>query len=174
LSREKGIVDLLQAWERIPAPATLVVVGPDMPGHPWDEGARARELAASAPLAGRVIFTGATSDPAPFHRAADFAIVPSHWESFGLSAAEAMASGLAVAASAVGGLTDYIVDGVNGLLVPPQNPGALAAAIQRLIDDASLRARLASSARETVRQFDERVVLDRFGAVLDRLAGEVS
>ena len=133
LSREKGVVDLLHAWERIPPPATLLVVGPDMPGHPWDEGARARELAASPALAGRVIFTGATSDPAPFHRAADFAIVPSHWESFGLSAAEAMSSGLAVAASAVGGLTDYIVDGTNGLLVPPQNPEALAAAIQRLI-----------------------------------------
>ncbi len=174
LSREKGIVDLLHAWERIPPPATLLVVGPDMPGHPWDEGARARELAASPALAGRVILTGATSDPAPFHRAADFAIVPSHWESFGLSAAEAMASGLAVAASAVGGLTDYIVDGTNGLLVPPQNPGALASAIQRLIGDPALRARLAAAGRETAMQFDERVVLERFGALLDRLAGGVS
>jgi glycosyltransferase involved in cell wall biosynthesis len=121
-----------------------------------------------------VILTGATTDPSPFYRAADFAIVPSHWESFGLSAAEAMASGLAVAASAVGGLTDYIVDGTNGLLVPPRNSAALAAAIQRLIDDPALRARLAAAGRETSMQFDERVVLDRFGALLDRLAGEVS
>ncbi|HEX6464432.1 MAG TPA: glycosyltransferase family 4 protein, partial [Vicinamibacterales bacterium] len=113
LSREKGIMDLLHAWERVPPPATLVVVGPDMPGHPWDESARAHELGDSPTLAKRVIFTGATSDPAPMYRAADFAIVPSHWESFGLSAAEAMSSGLAVAASAVGGLTDFIVDGVN-------------------------------------------------------------
>jgi glycosyltransferase involved in cell wall biosynthesis len=174
LSREKGIVDLLQAWQRVPAPATLVVVGPDMPGHPWDESVRAREVASSVPLAGRVIFHGATTDPAPLYRAADFAVVPSHWESFGLSAAEAMASGLAVAASGVGGLKDYIVDGVNGLLVPAQDSTAAAAAIERLIDDPALRARLASAARETAMQFDERLVLERFGALLDRLAGNLS
>jgi glycosyltransferase involved in cell wall biosynthesis len=132
--------------------------------------AKAHELAASPPLAGRVIFTGATTDPSPMYRAADFAIVPSHWESFGLSAAEAMASGLPLAASAVGGLTDYIVDGSNGLLVPAQDPDALAAAIRRLIADDALRASLGTSAREAVAQFDERVVLDRFGALLDRLA----
>jgi glycosyltransferase involved in cell wall biosynthesis len=170
LSREKGIVDLLHAWQRVSAPATLVVVGPDMPGHPWDESVRARGIAAAPALAGRVIFHGATNDPAPLYRAADFAVVPSHWESFGLSAAEAMASGLAVAASAVGGLTDYVVDGANGLLVPAQKPEALAAAIQTLIDGHPLRARLAAAARNTAMQFDERVVLERFGALLDRLA----
>ncbi len=170
LSREKGIVDLLHAWEGVAAPAMLVVVGPDMPGHPWDEGARAREIAASPALRGRVTFTGATSDPSPFYRAVDFAIIPSHWESFGLSAAEAMASGLAVAASAVGGLTDYIVDGTNGLLVPAQDTVGLTAAIERLVADPALRARLGSAAREATAQFDERVVLDRFGALLDELA----
>jgi len=174
LSREKGIVDLLRSWEHVPAPATLVVVGPGMPDHPWDETARAREIAASPSLAGRVIFHGATTDPAPLYRAADFAVVPSHWESFGLSAAEAMASGLAVVASAVGGLTDYIVDGSNGLLVPPQDPAALAAAIRRLIDAEPLRTQLGTAARETALQFDERVVLDRFGTLLDRLVEEAS
>ena len=171
LSREKGIVDLLHAWEHVPAPATLVVVGPDMPGHPWDETTRAREIAAAPALAGRVIFHGAVTDPAPLYRAADFAIVPSHWESFGLSAAEAMASGLSVAASAVGGLTDYIVDGTNGLLVPAQDPAALGTAICSLVGDPALRARLGAAARQTVARFDERVVLERFGALLDHLAG---
>jgi glycosyltransferase involved in cell wall biosynthesis len=170
LSREKGIIDLLHAWQHVPGPAALVVVGPDMPGHPWDESGRAREVAASPSLAGRVIFHGATTDPAALYRGADFAVVPSHWESFGLSAAEAMASGLAVVASAVGGLTDYIVDDANGLLVPSKNPDTLAAAIQTLVNDPALRARLGSAARETVGRFDERVVLERFGALLDRLA----
>ncbi|HEX4565515.1 MAG TPA: glycosyltransferase family 4 protein [Vicinamibacterales bacterium] len=170
LSREKGIVDLLRAWQRVPAHATLAVVGPDMPGHPWDESVRAREVAASPSLAGRVIFHGATTDPAPLYRAADFAVVPSHWESFGLSAAEAMSSGLAVVASAVGGLTDYIVDGANGLLVPAQNPPALADAIVKLVNDPALRSRLAAAARDTVARFDERLVLERFGALLDQLA----
>jgi len=170
LSREKGVIDLLRAWERIPPPATLIVVGPGMPDHPWDETARAQEIAASPSLTGRVVFHGPTNDPAPLYRAADFAVVPSHWESFGLSAAEAMASGLAVVASAVGGLTDYVVDEATGLLVPAQEPAALAEAIGRLIGDAALRARLGTSARETVLQFDERLVLDRFGALLDHLA----
>ncbi len=74
LSREKGIVDLLRAWERVPRDAMLVVVGPDMPGHPWDEGARARELAGTGSLAGRIIFFGPARDPSPLYRAADFAI----------------------------------------------------------------------------------------------------
>jgi len=85
-----------------------------------------------------------------------------------------MASGLAVAASAVGGLKDYIVDGANGLLVPAQDPEPLAVAIQRLIADPALRTRLASAARKTAMQFDERVVLERFGALLDELAGGLS
>jgi glycosyltransferase involved in cell wall biosynthesis len=171
LSREKGIVDLLRAWERVSPAAALAVVGPSMPGHPWDESARVRELAASPALAGRVTLVGPTTDPAPLYRAADFAIVPSHWESFGLSAAEAMASGLALVASAVGGLKDYIVDGANGLLVPAQDPAALAGAIDRLVTDPALRMRLAAAARQTTARFDERLVLDRFGVLLDTLAG---
>lgn len=174
LSREKGIIDLLLAWQRLTAPATLVVVGPDMPGHPWDESAKAHELAASPALAGRVSFTGAVTDPSSLYRAADFAVVPSHWESFGLSAAEAMASGLAVVASAVGGLTDYIVDGVNGLLVPAREPDALAGAIQKVAGDKALRARLGTAAREAILPFDERVVLERFGALVDRLADSLA
>jgi len=170
LSREKGIVDLLRAWERVQPAAVLAVVGPGMPGHPWDDSARAHELGASPALAGRVIFVGPVSDPAPLYRAADFAVVPSHWESFGLSAAEAMSSGLAVVASAVGGLKDYIVDGTNGLLVPAQDPAALSSAIDRVVTDGPLRARLAAAGRETTARFDERLVLDRFGALLDGLA----
>lgn len=170
LSREKGIVDLLQAWQQVRPPAHLVVVGPDMPGNAWDEGPTVRKMVAEPPLAGRVTLVGGTDDPAPFYRAADFAIQPSHWESFGLSAAEAMASGLPIAASAVGGLTDFIVDGTNGLLVPPRDAAALAAAIDRLASDPGLRARLGAAATASMRDFDEDVVFERFGALLDGLA----
>lgn len=171
LSREKGIVDLLHAWERVAASALLVVVGPDMPGHRWDEGPRVRALAAMPALAGRVNLFGASSDTAPLYRASDFAVVPSHWESFGISAAEAMASGLPVVASAVGGLTDYVVDGENGRLVRPQDAEAWAAAIDDLAGDEALRTRLGLAARQAITRFDERLVLDRFGAMLDGLAG---
>ena len=169
LSREKGIIDLLDAWQRIATPALLVVVGPDMAGHPWDEGPRARALAADPSLAGRVVLFGASHDPAPLYRAADFAVVPSHWESFGISAAEAMSTGLAVVASAVGGLLDYVVDGENGWLVAPKDPAALAAAIDSVARDAALRRRLGAAAREAMQRFDERLVLERFGALIDRL-----
>jgi glycosyltransferase involved in cell wall biosynthesis len=171
LSREKGIVDLLHAWERVTAPSLLVVVGPDMPGHPWDEGSRVRALAATPALAGRVRLAGASRDTAPLYRASDLAVIPSHWESFGISAVEAMASGLPVVASAVGGLTDYVVDGENGRLVPPHDTAALAAAIDDLAGDEALRARLGAAARHTAARFDQRLVLDRFGAMLDGLAG---
>jgi D-inositol-3-phosphate glycosyltransferase len=170
LSREKGIADLLDAWARVPDAAVLVVVGPDMPGHPWDEGPRVRQQ--SAALGGRVIVFGASDDTAELYRGADLAIVPSHWESFGISAVEAMASGLPVIASAVGGLTDYIVDGENGLLVPAHDPAALAAAIVRVVQDPRLRARLGAAARVSVARFDEHLVLDQFGTLLDRLAGQ--
>jgi glycosyltransferase involved in cell wall biosynthesis len=146
-----------------------MLVGPDMPGHPWDEGPRARELAADPRLSGRVRVLGPSSDPAPLYQAADLAVVPSHWESFGISAAEAMASGLAVVASAVGGLTDYIVDHENGLLVPARDPAALAAAIDSLVMDAALRTRLGAAARSTMAAYDQGVVLERFGALLDAI-----
>jgi glycosyltransferase involved in cell wall biosynthesis len=174
LSREKGIVDLLDAWERVSPAALLVVVGPDMPGHRWDEGPRARARAATPALAGRVTMFGPSGDTAPLYRAADFAVVPSHWESFGISAAEAMASGLPVVASAVGGLTDFVVDGQNGRLVPPQDAAALAAAIEGLAGDEALRRRLGLAARDAIMPFDERLVLDRFGAMLDRLGAALS
>ena len=169
LSREKGIVDLLHAWERVSATAQLVVVGPDMPGHRWDEGARVRALATSPALTGRVSLYGASGDTAPLYRASDFAIIPSHWESFGISAVEAMASALPVVASAVGGLMDYVVDGENGRLVPPHDAAALASAIDEIAADATRRARLGLAARQTAMRFDENAVLDRFAAMLDGL-----
>jgi glycosyltransferase involved in cell wall biosynthesis len=169
LSREKGIVDLLHAWERVTAAARLVVVGPDMPGHRWDEGPRVRALTLSPALAGRVSLFGASRDTAPLYRASDFAIVPSHWESFGISAVEAMASGLPVVASRVGGLTDYVVEGENGRLVPPHDTAAFAAAIDELAGDAARRTRLGLAARQTAMRFDEGAVLDRFAAMLDGL-----
>jgi D-inositol-3-phosphate glycosyltransferase len=173
LSREKGIRDLIDAWPRVSGAVVLVVVGPDMTNHPWNEGPAARALASTPGRDGRVIFYGPSDDPAPLYRAADLAIVPSHWESFGISAAEAMSSGLAVIASAVGGLLDFMVDNQNGRLVPPRDPIALAAAIDDLAADAVLRQRLGTAARETMQRFDERVVLERFGAVIDQLAKDV-
>jgi glycosyltransferase involved in cell wall biosynthesis len=75
---------------------------------------------------------------------------PSHREGFGLACAEAMACGTPVVASAVGGLLDLVQDGETGLLVPPGDVAALRAALERLLADRGLRARLGTAARERV------------------------
>jgi glycosyltransferase involved in cell wall biosynthesis len=77
-------------------------------------------------------------------------VCPSRREGFGMACAEAMAHGKPVVASDVGGLRDLVVDGETGLLVPPRNPAALRAAIDRLLADPDLRRRLGAAGRERV------------------------
>jgi glycosyltransferase involved in cell wall biosynthesis len=172
LSREKGVLDLVEAWSEVNDPlALLLVVGPDMPGHPWDVGAAARRLVAERGLADRVRFYGPSPDPAPLLRAADIFIQPSHFEAFGISAIEAMASGLAVVASRVGGMLDFIEDEVSGLLAAPKDPHGLARQVRRVLQDESLRARLATAARDTVTsRFDEARLFDQYAALVSELA----
>jgi D-inositol-3-phosphate glycosyltransferase len=87
--------------------------------------------------------------------------VPSRREGFGLVAAEAMAHGKPVVASAVGGLLDLVVDGETGLLVPPGDVPALRAALDRLLSDPTLRRGLGSAGRErAVRLLAWETVLD--------------
>jgi glycosyltransferase involved in cell wall biosynthesis len=177
LSREKGVMDLMDAWRLLSslAPrrsAALLVVGPDMEGHPGNVDPDARAFADRHGLSGSVRFMGPLADVAPILRLADIAVQPSHFEALGLSAIEALASGVPVVATSVGGLLDFIVDGENGLLAPPQDPAALASRLGALIEDASLRARLASRARPSVlEEYDERAVFGRFAALLETLAG---
>ena len=77
-------------------------------------------------------------------------VLPSHVEGLPMALLEAMAAGCPVVASAVGGIPDVVADGVNGLLVPPNDPRALQAAIARLLSDPALARRLGAAARDTV------------------------
>ena len=83
---------------------------------------------------------------------------------------EAMASGRPVVATTTGGIVDMIVDGENGLLVPPGDERKLAEAMARLLNDADLRARLAAGAQERVQRFTASAVVDRLEAVYARVA----
>lgn len=96
--------------------------------------------------------------------AAQIVVVPSMWpEAFGLTCLEALASGRAVVASAVGGLPDLVRDGETGLLVPPGDSVALAAAVKRLAADEALRRRLGRAGRALAAEY----TMDRHvGAVL--------
>lgn len=130
LSAEKGVEDLLAAA----AGLDLVVVGdgPLRPQVPQALGMVPRtELYALLDRAAVVVF-------------------PSRRDGFPVTCAEAMARGAAVVATAVGGLLDMVVDGETGLLVPPRDPWALRAAIDRLLGDEALRRRLGAAARERI------------------------
>lgn len=131
LSEEKGVCELLEATEGLPR--VLVGDGPLRSSVPEAHGfVPPREL------------------PAFYERAAVVAC-PSRREGYGVVAREAMAHGRPVVAAAVGGLTEAVEHGVTGLLVPPRDPAALRTALQRLLDDAELRAQLGAAGREKAR-----------------------
>lgn len=140
----KGIGFLLAAMARLDAHLVIVGDGPEA-GH---LRAQARDLGVSD----RVIFAGHLSDrdlPAAYH-AADAFVLPSHLpsEAFGLVLVEAMASGLPVVCAELGtGTTEVVQDGETGLVVPPADSGALAAALGRLLGDEALRQRLGQAGR---------------------------
>jgi glycosyltransferase involved in cell wall biosynthesis len=169
LSTEKGVMDLLEAWRHMArADALLVLVGPDMPSHPWNAGPEARAYVEEHGLADRVRFEGPAEDTAPYYRGADIFVQPSHFEAFGISAIEAMASGLAVVVSEVGGLRDFLKPGKNGMGHQPRDAASLASALTELFDMPELRPKLGAAAAATVaRHFDERVLFDRYAALIE-------
>lgn len=112
--------------------------------------AELRALAATLGLADRVEFLGHVDDvPSLLARAGAF-VLPSRSEAFPNAAMEAMAAGLPVVASAVGGLLDLVDHGRTGLLVPVDDAGAFAAAIDQLMADPARAARIGAAAREDV------------------------
>lgn len=146
----KGIRTLIEAWrllqEETRKRARLVLLG----GHVHSEP-DIRQLIEQA-VADRihVINGGWTEDMPKAYWAMDVVVLPSWHEGFPYSLLEAQATGLATIASRVPGNIDAIVDGENGLTVPVEDPAALAAAIQQLIENAELRHALGRKARERV------------------------
>lgn len=100
----------------------------------------------------QVVFTGEMADPRPAYAGMDvLAMTSAQPEPFGGVVSEAMSLGLPVVATNIGGSLDQVVDGVTGLLVPPGDAEALAAALARLMADAGLRERMGAAASERVR-----------------------
>lgn len=112
----------------------------------------------------RVTLLGAVPNPdlPPIHAACDVFVAPNvGGESFGIVLVEAMAAGMPVVATDIPGFTEVIRDGVDGLLVPPRDPRALAEGLVRVLDDPSLIARLSTAARERARAFSWAAILPR-------------
>jgi D-inositol-3-phosphate glycosyltransferase len=123
----------------------------------------------------RVAFIGAVDhDKLPlFYNAADVCVVPSHYESFGLVAVEAMACGVPVVASRVGGLTGTVKDGETGYLIPWLCPEPFAERIEMLLDNEALRRNLGEAAREAVARYKwENVALAVLGVYQELASGE--
>jgi len=169
LSTEKGVLDLLDAWRLLDAREPwLVLVGPDMPAHPWNAGEQARAFITAHQMNDRIKLYGPSADTAPLYRAADLFVQPSHFESFGISVIEAMASGVPVVAADVGGMRDFLADDRNALLHRPRSAESLAEALRRAFGDPALRSRLAEEGLRTVRQqFDDEVLFDRYAALIE-------
>jgi glycosyltransferase involved in cell wall biosynthesis len=146
LVRDKGADIFLEALARIPE-AKGVIAG-DGP-----ERARLEERAAGLKLAGRVDFVGSQRDVVPLYSDAYAVVMPSRREGFGLVAVEALACGIPVIATRVGGLPDIVIDRVNGLLVPADNADELAAAMMLLKEDSSLRETCARDAASSAQRF---------------------
>jgi D-inositol-3-phosphate glycosyltransferase len=114
-----------------------------------------QDLAHTLGVGERVAFAGAVDhEMLPlYYNAADICVVPSHYESFGLVAIEAMASGVPVVASRVGGLTGTVRDGETGYLIPWLCPEPFAERIELLLDNEPLRISLGEAAREAVARY---------------------
>jgi glycosyltransferase involved in cell wall biosynthesis len=174
LDATKGIDVLLRAFARVRqvhASASLTLVG-------GGEQRPFRTLAAELALAEHVRFAGqlpAHADVAEVIRQSDVLVLPSRVEGFGNVLLEAMASRVAVVASAVGGIPEIVSDGVTGLLVQPGDEVQLAGALLKLAEDHKLRGRLAAEGHRQVTdggRFSWEASVDAHCRLFQRLAGQ--
>jgi glycosyltransferase involved in cell wall biosynthesis len=163
LGPQKDVGTLLAALLHVPA-VTLALAG-DGP-----ERAALERRAVELGLDGRVSFLGSVPRDTVLRLfgAADASVLPSAWENFPHTVVESLAVGCPVIATAVGGVPEVVVDGENGLLVPPRDAQALATAIARLFSDDVLRARLAGAAARSVAGYSEQAVFATIEAELEK------
>jgi glycosyltransferase involved in cell wall biosynthesis len=165
----KGIDVLVDAVSRLPESSPVVLL---LAGEPWGEldpvtRGRLDRLSAAGRAVVRLEWVPEEEVPAWFG-AADAMVLPYRSATGSAVAAQALGHGLPIVASAVGGLGEIIEDGRSGLLVPPADPPALAAAITRLVDP-ELRRRLAAGARTAAAAWS----WDSYAAALEALVERV-
>jgi glycosyltransferase involved in cell wall biosynthesis len=170
LHRVKGVEVLARAisqvLQEVPH-ARFVFIGDDCPdgsGGTWQR--RLEVYFREQGVDGRTVFLGSVDQPTliKWYRRADIAVVPSMlYESFSYTCAEAMAAGIPLVASRIGGIPETVNDGVNGLLVAPGDAEELACAIIQLAQDSNMRKRMGQSGRVRARRyFDALGVAQRF------------
>ena len=167
LAEDKGIGYLLDAWRSIEQnfagePWTLVVAGAALGSNRYRERGE-RELRSAR-------FLGRVPDVHPLLHAADVLVLPSLSEGLSNIVLEAMATGLPVVGTAIGGLREQIEDGVTGLLVAPRDADALVQALMTLLREPERRAKMGAAARIRVEQrYSLASMVDAYEDLYDRL-----
>jgi glycosyltransferase involved in cell wall biosynthesis len=163
----KGFGDLLGAFAQIAAAYPdlhLVFVGDGPEKRPLQTAAQ------QLPCANRVLFLGDQQEITRLLAGVDMLVLPSLWEGLPNVVLEAMAAGLPVVATAVGGTPELITPNETGLLVPPRDPFALAHALVQLLDDAELAQRMGENGRQRVaEQFAIERMVEQTEALYNRL-----
>lgn len=178
----KGIDTLIRAmalikqrYPQVMENTCVAIIG----GDPWAdtpdaEMARLQTLRQELGIHDIVVFLGAKDqDVLPFYyAAAEMVVMPSHYESFGMVALEAMAMGRPVIASEVGGLAYLVQDGVNGYHVPSRDPEAMAERIYELLTNIDCREQMGREARRYSERFDWAIIARRIVNVYASLLGQ--
>jgi glycogen synthase len=158
LAPQKGVGTLVSAAGLLEDPRAQVLLVGDGPAR-----SKLKREAKRIGVSDRLHFVGFVAHerlPAVLAHA-DVLVLPSIYEELGTVLLEAMQAALPIVASRTGGIPDVIEDGVNGMLVPPDEPAALAHAINRLLADRNLARRLSEGARERGKDYDWEVLAER-------------
>ncbi len=165
ITKQKALEVGLEALSRVEGVSLAIAGdGPDLP----DVRRKVSELG----LDGRVRFLGplGREEVLTLFRAADATLLTSSWENFPHTVVEALAVGTPVIATAVGGVPELVRDGENGLLFPVGDRDALVAAVRRMVDEPSLRERLAAAAAPSVERLRPDALYPRLEAILREAA----
>lgn len=130
----------------------------------------ARLRAAHLGIASRVHFLGVRTDVPELLSASDIFALASDWEGNPLSVMEALAAGLPVVATSVGGVPELVSDGVTGILAPPGDVGALAGALESLARDPQRRREMGAAGRECSKRFDVSAMVAAYAALFEEVA----
>lgn len=161
LSKEKGVEYLIlsakQILNKMPNVEFLIV-------GTGNEEDKLKELAQKLEIGKKIRFVGFQRDVIKYLSELDiFTLTPIRRESFGIGVAEAMACGIPVVATNIGGLSELVKDGLTGFIVPPKDPKAIANALIKLIKDVKLRKKMGVLARQRVEEkFGIQKMIDEF------------
>jgi glycosyltransferase involved in cell wall biosynthesis len=129
----------------------------------------ARRRAERLGVAGRVRFLGVRADVAELLSACDIFALASDWEGSPLAVMEAMAAGLPVVATAVGGVPELVEDGVTGILAPRGDLQALGSALETLAGNPRLRREMGDAARERAKRFEVSAMVEGYAALFQEM-----